>query len=141
MSTPAIANQGIFLSVTVSLTAAQVKALFTTPCTLVAAPGSGKVALVHEILFSSTFLTTAYAGANNLEFRYTNGAGAKVTADIANTTLNFATGTRYASVAGVTTELQPVANAAVVVCVPTANPTLGDSIVKFTVIYSIVTAP
>jgi hypothetical protein len=136
-----IAELGIAKSITVSLTDTQVKALFTTPITLVATPGSGKVILVHGILFSSTYNTATYAGANNLEFRYTDASGAKVSADIANTTLNFSSGTRYAYVAGVTTELQALANVPVVVCVPTANPTTGDSAVKFTVIYSIVTAP
>jgi len=125
----------------VSLTAAQVKALFTTPIALVAAPGAGKIVIPIGIAFGSTFATTAYAGSNNLEFRYTNGSGAKVTADIAAATLNFSSGTKYSSVAGVTTELTPVANAAIVVCVPVANPTLGDSPIKFSVLYRVLTLP
>lgn len=128
-------------SLTTSLTATQVKALFTTPITLVAAPGAGKVTLVDRITFASTFGSAAYTGANALEFRYTNASGAKVTADIAAATLNFASGTRYATVAGVTAELQAVVNAALVVCVPTANPGAGDSAVKFNVQYTVETLP
>ena len=119
-----------------TLTALQVKALHTTPITLVAAPASGGAIVVSRIVFKSTFVTAAYTGANALEFRYTNASGAKVTADIAAATLNFASGTRYASVAGVTAELQPVDNAAIVVCVPVANPAVGDSPVSFAVEYS-----
>lgn len=126
--------------VSVTLTAAQVKALFTTPITLIAAPGSGKVILVNRVTFVSTFVTTAYAGANNLEFRYTNAAGSKVSADIAAATLNFASGTKFSTVAGVTTELIPIANAIIVVCIPTADPTLGDSPVTINVDYTVVSA-
>ncbi len=129
------------LQVSVTLTAAQVKALFTTPISLVAALGGGVVGLVHRISFGSTFVSVAYAGANALEFRYTDASGAKVTADIAAATLNFASGTKRATVAGVTTELAPVANAAIVVCVPTANPTAGDSPITFIVQYMGVTIP
>jgi hypothetical protein len=125
----------------VTLTATQVKALFTTPQTLVAAPGVGKIILVDRITFASTFVSAAYTGANALEFRYTDASGAKVTDDIAATTLNFASGTRYATVAGVAAELQAVANAPIVVCVPTANPGAGDSVVKFNVQYRVETLP
>ena len=117
------------------LTAAEVKLLHTTPIALVAAGGSGVITVVQSIVFASTFVSAAYTGANNLEFRYTNGAGAKVTADIAAAILNFASGTQYNSVAGVTTALVPVANAAVVVCVPVADPGAGDSPVTFTCVY------
>ncbi len=124
-----------------TLTAAQVKALFTTPITLVGTPGSGKIILVTGIVFASTFVSVAYAGANALEFRYTGAAGAKVTADIAAAVLNFTSGTQYNAVAGVTAALVPVANAPIVVAVPTANPTAGDSPVKITVTYLVLTTP
>lgn len=131
----------VVLAAPVTLTAAQVKALFTTPITLVASPGSGRVTIVEGITFGSTFVSAAYAGANALEFRYTNASGAKVTADIPSATLNFSSGTKYSHVAGVTTELIAVANAVIVVCIPTANPTLGDSPVKFSVRYRVLTLP
>lgn len=129
------------LSTTTTLTAAQVKALNATPITLIAAPGAGKITIVNRITLASTFGTVAYTGANNLEFRYTGAAGAKVTADIAAATLNFAAGTQYSTVAGVTTELVPVANAIVCVRVPTANPAAGDSIVKLRADYQTLTLP
>jgi hypothetical protein len=136
-----IGGGDLYIPAPVTVTPTQTKALFTTPQAIVLAPGAGKVALVIGIVFASTFVSAAYAGANNLEFRYTNGSGAKVTADIAAATLNFSSGTKYAQVAGVTTELAAVANAAIVVCVPVANPTLGDSPIKFSVLYRVVTLP
>lgn len=123
---------------TVTLTANQVKALFATPITLVAAQGAGTYIVVDEIRFKLAFTTTQYAGANALEFRYTNGSGAKVTADISSGSLN-SNATAYRSVKGVTTELTPVLNAPVVVAVPVANPTNGDSPVTLVVRYHVVT--
>lgn len=125
----------------VTLTATQVKALFTTPIALVAALGSGMVAIVHRITIASTFVSVAYTGSNALEFRYTNASGAKVTPDIAAATLNFSSGTKLATVAGVATELAMVANAAIVVCVPTGNPAAGDSPITFFVEYMAVALP
>lgn len=129
------------LRLAVTLTATQVKALHVTPVTLVTAPGSGKVVIIERITFGSTFVSAAETGSNNLEFRYTDGSGSKVTADIGSATLDFSSGTKRATVAGVTTELAPVENAAVVVCVPVANPAAGDSPVTFSVLYYIETIP
>jgi len=121
--------------------AADVKALHSTPITLVASKGTGTIINVHRISFASTFVSAAYTGANNLEFRYTDASGAKVTADIAAAVLNFGSGTQYNLVAGVTTALVQVPASPIVVCVPVANPAAGDSIVTLFVEYSVVTAP
>lgn len=129
------------LQITTILTAAQVKALFTTPISLVPAAGAGTIIVVDRVTFGSTFVTPAYGGSNNLEFRYTGAAGAKVTADIGFATLNFPSGTQYSTVAGVTTELIPVANSPIVVDVPVANPTSGNSLVTVVVTYRILTLP
>lgn len=121
------------------VTAAQIKALFTTPISIVTAKGAGTFIRIVSISFKGVFNATAYAGSHNLEFRYTNGAGVNVAADIASGTLNFSSGTRYATVGGVITEIQPVANADVVVCVPIANPTLGDTPITFTIDFEVLT--
>lgn len=121
------------------LSAAQVNALFTTFQPLVTAKGAGTFIRILSISFKSVFNTTAYVSVNNLEFRYTNASGVKVSADIAAATLAYTSGTRYATVGGVITEIQPADNAAVVVCVPIADPTLGDSPVTFTIDYEVVT--
>lgn len=123
---------------TVTLTASQVKALNGTPITLVAAPGASSYIVVDEIRHKLTYGSIQFTGSNNLEFRYTNGSGAKVTADIAFATLN-AAATNYRVLKPVTTELTPVLNAPIVVYVPSANPGAGDSTITYVVRYHIVT--
>jgi hypothetical protein len=123
----------------VTLPTAAVLLLHTTPYTLVAAPGAGKVILVDEITAKLVFNSIAYTGSNALEFRFTDGSGAKVSADLASSFINSASGTNYATVKSVVTALTPVANAAVVVAVPTADPAAGNSAIVFSVKYRVVT--
>jgi hypothetical protein len=110
-----------------------------TPVTPVAAPGAGKIVLIEEITCKLVFNSVAYTGSNALEFRYTNGSGAKVSADLSSAFLNSASGTNYATVKSVVTQVTPVANAAVVVFVPVANPGAGNSPLVFTIKYRVVT--
>jgi len=122
-----------------SIPSASILTLFTTPFQLLPAPGAGAIILVDEIIFRLVFNSIAYAGANALEMRYTNASGVKVTAsDLANTFLNSASGTNYQTIDGVTTAFAPVANAAVVACVPTANPTAGNSVLDYLIRYHVV---
>lgn len=123
----------------VTVATGSVLTLNATPVQLVAAPGAGKAIIIDGIVAKLVFNSIAYTGSNALEFRYTDGSGAKVTADIAASFINSASGTNYASVAGVTTALTPVANAAVVVRVPTADPGAGNSPIVFTIRYHVVT--
>lgn len=123
----------------VTVVTGSVLTLNTTPVELVAAPGAGKVILIEEITGKLVFNSVAYTGSNALEFRYTNGSGAKVTADLSSAFLNSASGTNYATVKSVVTAVTPVANAPVVVFVPSANPGAGNSPLVFKVKYRIVT--
>jgi hypothetical protein len=129
--------QNVLRTATVSLTNAQSKALATTPQVLVAAPGAGKCIAVVEIYAKNTFLTTAFAGTNTLEFRYTSSNGAKVSADI-DAAFLLVTATAYRSLKGVATELTPVLNAPIVVDT-TGDATQGLGSLKFTVQYKVVT--
>lgn len=145
-----LADSDSYLAInTITLTPAQVKLLNTTPITIVPKPLRASLAsnvagtvykavtIVTNIVARLNYAGTAYTGANNLEFRYTNGSGAKVTADISTTFLNSAA-SAYSAVAGVTTELVPVANAPIVVTVPVADPGAGTSPITFTIHYRIV---
>lgn len=114
------------------LSSAQILGLHSnTPISLVAppgTPGSGvnmlTTMLIVEGITAKIYAgSVAYTGANNLEFRYTDASGAKVTADIPNTFINtVANTTAIAHVAGITTQFTPVSSSPIVVCVPTADP-------------------
>lgn len=122
----------------ITLASADILALNTTPVTLISAKGAGKTIIVDEIFLKNTYGTATYTGGNALEFRYTDASGAKVSADIASTFINLVA-TGYASVKGVVTALTPVANAPIVVRVPTADPAVGDGVITGFVRYHVVT--
>jgi hypothetical protein len=122
----------------VTLSSAQILALHTTPIALVAAPGSGKYISVDEIVATMNFGAAQYTGSNAVEFRYTNGSGAKVTGDAASAWLDLGSTSAVKVIAAAVT---PVANAAIVAAVPTADPGAGDGTVTLDVSYRIVTLP
>lgn len=119
----------------VELTAAQVKALFTTPIVLVEAPGAGMVVQVISAVAKLDAGATPFAGANALELRYTGASGAKVTGDVAAALINSATD-RADVVVGVAVTAVP--NAPVVAAVPTANPTAGDGTIRMDILYRVI---
>lgn len=127
---------GVIERVEVTLTSAQIKALFTTPVVLVPAPGAGRYIQILSITGKLKYGTVAYTGANAVELRYTDGSGTKVTGDLAAAWLN-ATANRV-DTAIATAQTNITANAPVVVAVPTANPGAGDSTVQFDVLYRVV---
>lgn len=75
------------------LTAAQMDTLNATPVTIVAAPGSGLVNLVTGLFLkvNSTGFTAFELGSGVLEFKYTDGSGAKVVTDVTNAVVESAT--------------------------------------------------
>lgn len=142
--------QSFLVSTTVTLTSAQILALHTTPIVLVANPGPRSFVFVEGIAGRLTYGGTAYTGANNLEFRYTNGSGIKVCADMSATLfLNAAANTYSYSPwqvdfnRNVDSNFTPVGgdtgnNGQVVVSVPTANPATGNSTIVLTTFYRII---
>lgn len=127
------------LSTQVSISSADILALNATPKVLIAAPGSGKVTVVRGITLKMVTTATQYANGGALEFRYTDGSGAKVTADIAAAVVTAGAGTSYTSVAGVTTSLTNVANAAIVVDNATAAFITGTGTAVATIVYDVLT--
>ena len=128
----------------VTLSPTQIKALNTTPVTLVPSFGTNSsntginyVYIVEGITARLMYGGTAYTGANALEFRYTDSSGVKVTADLASTFINSSVNT-FAHVAGITTAFTPAYNAPIVVTVPVANPGTGNSKITFVVKYRVV---
>lgn len=121
----------------------QILALHATPITIVPAQGSGNVIRVEGIMAKFKYPTSggvAYTGSNNLEFRYTDGSGAKVTTDMSYTFLN-GTADAYDYAPAVTAEFTPVENAPIVVTVPSANPAAGNGYLILTVTYYVQAFP
>lgn len=121
--------------VTTTLTSAEVLALNTTPISLVSAPVAWSYIIVDRITASIDFTAAAYATNTTMEFRYTNGSGTKVTADIAS--LLAATADKIQSVWGIETEITLTSAASVVATVATGDPVTWDSDVKVTIEYRI----
>lgn len=128
---------GTVQSRVVTLTSAQILALFSTPITLIPAPGANKYISIDEILAKNTFNSVAYTGANALEVRYTDGSGQKLTGDLASAFID-AAATRVDKAVGAATAVA-VANAAVVAAVPTANPAAGNGTITLDILYRVVT--
>lgn len=121
----------------ISLSAANIIAMNTTPVTLISSPGSGRVILVHSITLQIIRTATAFTGGGAVEFRYNNGSGAKVSADMSSSLITGAAGTAYASVAGVTAELTVVPAVPLVITNATAAFAAGTGTAKVRVAYSI----
>lgn len=127
-------------TVQVSLTAANIIAMGTTPVSLIAAPGAGKIIIIEHILFKMVRTGTAFTGGGAAEFRYTDASGAKVSADVAAAVITTGgAGTEYAAVGGLEASLTPVANAAVVIRNGTAAFAAGTGTAVVTIKYRIVT--
>lgn len=123
------------LQIVSTLSSAQILALHTTPINMIANVAS-KTILIDEIIFTMTFATGAYTGGNNVEFRYTNGAGTKVSSDVTAATLNISGGLQQERSLGLGTPF--FANAPVVAVVPVANPAAGGGSASVFIRYRLV---
>ena len=125
-------------SATVNLTAAQIIAMNATPVALIAAPGSGAAIIVDNITFKMVTTATAFTGGGAVEFRYTNGSGTKVTADVAAAVVTAGAGTSFTNVRGIEASLTATANAAIVVTNATAAFAAGTGTAVVTIDYHVV---
>ena len=127
---------GLYAKVTVTST--QIKALHTSPVTLIPAKGANSIIIVDGIAAKLIYNTAAYTGSNPIAFTYTNASGTAVTAAMGSTFLN-GSSTSYDFVRGIITEFSPTANAPIVASVASANPAAGNSTLIFVINYRVVT--
>lgn len=122
-----------------TITSAQVLALFTTPLLLIAAPAVGTHIHIIKSSCKVTFNTIAYATNMNVDV-YTDTA--TVVQERMSSVLNAST-TRTSQgqpqVVSAAAEIQLIQGKAVYVKVPTGNPTAGNSDIKIFVSYKLVT--
>jgi hypothetical protein len=131
--------------VTVTLSAAQIAAMYTTPVQIVAAPGSGKLILIDSILWDIAFVSAQYTAGGAIQAQYgntTHGAGPAASASIAAATLNGVAASGFiANGSGAVTLNAPatVENTAVYMSNATQAFATGDSTVTLYVKYRVVT--
>ena len=95
-----VARRDIF----VSLTAAQIIAMGTTPITIIPAPGSGKAIVIEQIVLELVLTATAFTGGGVVHFYYHGQTTELMSATIAAATVQGGAGTSIFI-------LQPVATA------------------------------
>jgi hypothetical protein len=91
---------GTAQSVTVVIPAATVDTMFTTPVTLVAAPGAGNAIDVIDMVVEAVFGSSAFTGGGAIQASYGTGVTTPATATIAATFLTTFSANQMAKVAG-----------------------------------------
>jgi hypothetical protein len=127
-------NLGVFAF---ALSSANILAMNGTPVAMIPAPGAGRIIRVLDIMLQMVATATGYANGGAVEFRYTDGSGAKVSADIASAVITAGAGTSYTNVGGLEASLTGVANAALVVTNATAPFITGTGTGKIRIAYRI----
>ena len=126
----------------ISLSSAEILALFTTPKQLVAAPGAGKMVNLHNIKFVYTFVSAAYATNTTLQVLYGSTSASSIVSQsniISGTnSLTAFIGATNAAVTICNTPVSSFTNTALNLTVVTGNPTGGDSTMDVYVTYSII---
>lgn len=112
---------------------------FSNAVEIIPAPGAGKF-IQYEYGYFYHNGGTAYNAANDSVLRYTNISGAAVSATITASGFVSATAAEQRIVRNITTSLEPVVNAAVVLTTASANPTTGNYPILFDVYYRVITS-
>lgn len=128
---------GTVLEKEVSLTSAEILAIYTTPKTLVAAPGVGKVLQFMGAVGFLDFNSAAYDNAGIFTVKYTDGSGTAVSDAVAAAAFCNQADDCYEEFAKTTVETELTSNAALVLACDTDNPETGDSPIKIKIFYRV----
>lgn len=132
-------HESLLKTTTISISSAELKALFTTPKILLAAPGAGKVNVLERLVFSYTHGGTDYAGTGNMTIRYTG-----TTTNILESVMDHIAGAtsklfQVSSKATTSYSVPLISNQSIELTNATADYTLGNGTVKIFLKYRIVT--
>jgi len=120
-----------------TVTSAEILALNTTPKVLISGAGENTYVIVDEAVFFLDFTDTAYAGSAGLSVRYTDASGDALFNALPEVAFLEATADSIHMLKAI--DCIPVSGAAVVLCADTADPTDGDSVIKWKIKYRVVT--
>lgn len=127
---------GSLATVKVSLSSAQILALNTTPVTLVAAPGAGKIIQPIAVMFNLVYNTTTYATNILAQIRYAGISANFITSTILGLTAS--TLARLLASTSLTFAAVP-SNTALILDTQTGNPTTGNSTMDVYLTYTVIT--
>jgi len=120
---------------TVTISSAEILALNGTPKQLIAAPGAGKIIVIHSIVVRYIFVSAAYATNTNLSINYDTEAADDL---YFNAGLLANTADHYdVRVQGQIATSVDVRNKSIKASTDSGNPTTGDSTLKIVISYSI----
>lgn len=124
---------GSVVTVKVSLSSAEILALFTTPKVLVAAPGAGKILAPIRIVIKNNFGTEGYSGGPILINLGTLNLLSNTTYQLSNNAYDFR------ALTGNAANSTNLSNTAITASVASSNPTLGDGTVDMYITYTTIT--
>lgn len=114
----------VIKTVVKQITAVQLRTMNATPISVIAAPGSGKANVplyMHAWLDYNSAAFDAVGASDNLCLRYTDGSGTILTVDVAGQSFFDATSDQHRFVKGITTEITPLENTAIVAHIKTGE--------------------
>lgn len=131
---------GEVITAKISISSAEILALNSTPKTLIAAPGAGKIIQPLMFLHVFTYVTVTYATNTNADIYY-NGSNVLVGTTILNRTVSTIQrqGTASTTAASFLTASQDITNKALMMNVQTGDPTAGDGTLAVYISYLIIT--